>query len=78
MTRAFVAVVPPPPVLDAIEAATAGLELPGLRRTTRAQWHLTMQFLGDVVALAVVAHALAALSSLPSARRRKRDTSPSP
>ena len=37
--------------------------MPGLRRTTRAQWHLTMQFLGDVVDLDAVADALAALSS---------------
>ena len=64
MTRAFVAVVPP--------AARARRDrgrdgrhsnCPALRRTTRAQWHLTLQFLGDVVDLDAVADALAALSS---------------
>ena len=48
MTRAFVAVVPPEPVLDGVERATGRR-----RRDTRpaddtpAQWHLTLQFLGN-------------------------------
>jgi RNA 2',3'-cyclic 3'-phosphodiesterase len=62
VTRAFVAVVPPESVLDAIERATGELDLSGARRTTRAQWHLTLQFLGDVADLDGVATALASLS----------------
>jgi RNA 2',3'-cyclic 3'-phosphodiesterase len=47
MTRAFVAIRPPPAVLDAVEARVGGAVLRGGRRTTRDQWHLTVQFLGD-------------------------------
>jgi 2'-5' RNA ligase len=45
--RLFVAILPPDPVLDAV----AGLrrpERPGVRWTTRAQWHVTLRFLGEV------------------------------
>jgi len=62
VTRAFVAVVPPGPVLDALERATAGIDASVIRRTTRAQWHLTLQFLGDVTDLDAVARALATLA----------------
>ena len=56
MTRAFVAVRPPAAVLDAIDARTARVDLPaGARRTPRAQWHITVQFLGDHVDLDAVA-----------------------
>ena len=48
--RAFVAVVPPAEVLDAIEAAVS--RMPSLphdaRWASREQWHLTVQFLGRV------------------------------
>lgn len=55
MTRAFVAIRPPDTVLDAVTARTAGVELPpGTRRSARAQWHLTVQFLGDADLDAVV------------------------
>ncbi|MGQ0825899.1 MAG: RNA 2',3'-cyclic phosphodiesterase [Actinomycetota bacterium] len=52
--RAFVAIRPPEPVLDAIAARTADLEIPHGRKTTRDQWHVTLQFLGkaDVDAVA--------------------------
>ena len=47
MTRAFVAIRPPAAVLDAIAARVAGVAMPGGRSTTRDQWHITLQFLGD-------------------------------
>ena len=47
VTRAFVAICPPPPVLDAVEARTAAVDIPGARRTPREQWHITVQFLGN-------------------------------
>ena len=43
--RLFVAVWPPPPVVDVL----AGLDRPavdGLRWTTPAQWHVTLRFIG--------------------------------
>jgi 2'-5' RNA ligase len=48
--RAFVAVVPPDPVLDAlVECVTvAGRHHPGLRWVRREQLHVTLQFLGRV------------------------------
>ncbi len=57
--RAFVAIVPPDSVLDAVELAIAPLrdeppreepprDKPLLRWAPRAQWHLTLQFLGAV------------------------------
>jgi 2'-5' RNA ligase len=61
--RAFVAVVPPDDVLDAVDAAAAGIEVPSTaRRTTRPQWHLTLQFLGNRVDFDAVAGALDALA----------------
>ena len=44
MARAFIAVRPPDAVLDAIAALPP---VPG-RPTTRDQWHITLQFLGNV------------------------------
>jgi RNA 2',3'-cyclic 3'-phosphodiesterase len=55
--RLFVAVRPPEAVLDAL----AGLrrpERPGVRWTTRDQWHVTLRFLGEVDDPAPVANAL--------------------
>ena len=61
--RAFVAAVPPDDVLDAVDAAVSGIELPSTaRRTTRPQWHLTLQFLGNRVDFDAVAGALEALA----------------
>jgi len=63
LVRAFVAVVPPDDVLDAVGEAAAGIDLPGTaRRTTRPQWHLTLQFLGNRVDLDRVRDALGALA----------------
>ena len=41
MTRAFVAVVPPADVLDAIAVCKWG-DLAGVRRSRREQWHVTL------------------------------------
>jgi len=48
--RLFIAVVPPPSVLDELEAAVARLRpaWPGLRWTGPEAWHLTLAFLGEV------------------------------
>ena len=54
MTRAFVAVALPSGALDAVAACLDELVLAGGRRTTRDQWHLTLQFLGDADIDAVV------------------------
>jgi|tagenome__1003787_1003787.scaffolds.fasta_scaffold20937012_2 2'-5' RNA ligase len=57
MTRAFVAVRLPDAVLDALEELVSGLDISG-RPTTRDQWHLTLQFLGDDVDVGPVVSAL--------------------
>jgi 2'-5' RNA ligase len=46
MPRLFVAIWPPPSVLDALEALPR-LPLAGARWTTRQQWHITLRFLGQ-------------------------------
>ena len=60
--RAFLGVVPPPAVLDAIQQVVDGIASPddGLRWTTRDQWHATLQFLGRVDDLDVLAEAVRA------------------
>jgi 2'-5' RNA ligase len=62
VTRLFVALRLPEPVLDAIAQRLAPLTLPG-RRTTRAQWHLTLQFLGDDADPHAVSDALAGIDT---------------
>ena len=47
MQRLFVAVWPPPEVLDRL-AALARPEFDGLKWTDRNQWHVTLRFLGPV------------------------------
>jgi 2'-5' RNA ligase len=48
--RLFVAIAPPPAVLDELEAAVAPLRpaWPALRWTGREAWHITLAFLGEV------------------------------
>jgi RNA 2',3'-cyclic 3'-phosphodiesterase len=48
--RLFVAVVPPPAVLEELEATVAPLRpgWPALRWTGTSAWHLTLAFLGEV------------------------------
>lgn len=49
LARAFVAVVPPPAALDAIDAVLHEVHLPAaLRWVPREQWHITLRFLGRV------------------------------
>jgi 2'-5' RNA ligase len=58
VTRAFVAVALPEAVLDAVSARSEGLKVRGGRTMTMAQWHLTLQFLGDDADIEAVAGAL--------------------
>jgi RNA 2',3'-cyclic 3'-phosphodiesterase len=48
--RLFVAIAPPPAVLDELEATVAPLRpaWPALRWTGREAWHVTLAFLGEV------------------------------
>jgi 2'-5' RNA ligase len=48
--RLFVAIAPPPPVLDELECRVAPLRpaWPVLRWTGREAWHVTLAFLGEV------------------------------
>jgi 2'-5' RNA ligase len=50
LRRAFVAVVPPPAVIAAVESLVESVRAPGdgLRWAPPGQWHLTLQFLGGV------------------------------
>ena len=54
MSRAFVAVVPPPEVLAAVSDTFGTPDHPGARVTPDSQRHLTLQFLGNRVDLADV------------------------
>jgi 2'-5' RNA ligase len=65
VSRAFVAVVPPDEVLDAVGNVLGRLEVPGSRITRRDQWHLTLQFLGNRADLDTVAGALGELAVRP-------------
>jgi len=64
VTRAFVAVRPPDAVLDAVASAIAGFVLEGARLTTREQWHVTLQFLGNHADVDAVAGALEGLATV--------------
>ncbi len=55
--RLFVAVRPPADVVDAL-AALPRPRQPGVRWTTREQWHVTLRFFGDVDDPAPIADAL--------------------
>jgi 2'-5' RNA ligase len=50
--RCFVAVWPAPDIVEALEALPRP-ETPGLRWSSREQWHVTLRFLGDIDAQAV-------------------------
>jgi len=49
---------PPTVVLDAIDERVSGVAMTGGRRTTREQWHMTLQFLGNGADVDAVASAL--------------------
>jgi 2'-5' RNA ligase len=63
VARLFVAVWPPPNVVEML-AALPRYPLAGARWTTEKQWHVTLRFLGDVDAAAATA-ALDRLSAAP-------------
>lgn len=48
LRRAFLAAVPPPPVLDAINGIVGADTRRGFRWTRREQWHVTIQYFGRV------------------------------
>jgi 2'-5' RNA ligase len=54
VSRLFVALWPPAEVLDQI-GASPRVHLPGVRWTTRDQWHVTLRFLGSADVDAVTA-----------------------
>src|SRR5262249_43931225 len=62
--RAFVAVVPPPEALDAVDAVVGTVRegLSAARWATRDQWHITLQFLGNRADLDATADALRAVA----------------
>jgi 2'-5' RNA ligase len=61
--RLFVAVVPPPEVLDAL-AALPRPERKGVRYTTGGQWHVTLRFLGTAP-IATAVQALGCVTAPP-------------
>jgi RNA 2',3'-cyclic 3'-phosphodiesterase len=79
VARAFVGIMPPRDVLDAVgkvswRAAHRPVELAlprllGPRWTTREQWHLTLQFLGNGVELDAAAAALSTVRGAAAAVR---------
>jgi 2'-5' RNA ligase len=74
VARAFVAVRPPDAALAAVADAVAPVRdgdpaVAGARWTTPAQWHVTLQFLGNRVDLDGVATALAALDAAAGTAR---------
>ena len=66
MTRAFVALVPPDEVLDDVAALAGALDLADARGTTRPQWHVTLQFLGNQADIDAVGDALEGLPVAPA------------
>jgi 2'-5' RNA ligase len=68
LRRAFLAAVPPPPVLDAIGALVEAATRRGFRWTRRDQWHVTIQYFGRVDEKDALIGALAApLAAVPAA-----------
>jgi RNA 2',3'-cyclic 3'-phosphodiesterase len=64
--RLFVAVVPPPDVLAAV-ARLPRPDVPGVRWSTRDQWHVTLRFLGEVDDPDAVVAALESADLAPAA-----------
>lgn len=65
LARAFVAITPPAAVLDALDARLQPVRpiATGLRWLPRAQWHLTLQFLGAVPDAGALQAAVAAVAA---------------
>ena len=72
VARLFVAAVPPPAVLERLAAELARPERPGVRWTTRDQWHVTLRFLGQAPLRAAAAAALTGVRPPPSTPRSVR------
>jgi 2'-5' RNA ligase len=69
LRRAFLAAVPPPPVLDAIAGLVGADTRRGFRWTRREQWHVTIQYFGRVDDPEALVGALAGpLVAVPAAR----------
>lgn len=69
LRRAFLAAVPPEPVLDAIDDLVEGASRSGFRWTRRDQWHVTIQYFGKVAdSDALVGAVAGAVAAVPSAR----------
>jgi RNA 2',3'-cyclic 3'-phosphodiesterase len=67
LRRAFLAAVPPAPVLDAVEGLVAGASRRGFRWTRRDQWHITIQYFGKVADADALVGALAgAVARVPA------------
>jgi 2'-5' RNA ligase len=69
VTRSFVAVKLPTDVLAAVAAVTEAVDVTGGRKMTAAQWHLTLQFLGDDADVDAVVAALEGFD-VPGGRAR--------
>ncbi len=68
LRRAFLAVVPPPTVLDTIDAIVSDAGRSGFRWTRREQWHVTVQYFGKVPDSDALVGALAGpLAKVPAA-----------
>jgi 2'-5' RNA ligase len=81
LRRGFVAIVPPPEVLDAIEALLERPKSSTFAWTRRDQWHVTLQYygrVGDPEALADGIHAAAAASAPVQLRVRGGGAFPTP
>ena len=73
LRRAFLAAVPPAPVLDAVDAFVSAVTRRGFRWTQRHQWHVTIQYFGRVDDPDALIGALAApLVAVPAARVQLR------
>jgi 2'-5' RNA ligase len=72
--RAFLAIVPPPEVLDAVEALLdRGVAAKRFKWTRRDQWHVTIQFYGRVADVEALTAALAdACATRPPVRLQLR------
>lgn len=65
MSRAFVAIKPPEAVLDAVAARFDAVKFADARIAPRAQWHVTVQFLGDDADVDAIVTALDRLATVP-------------
>ena len=73
LRRAFLAAVPPPPVLDAVAGIVDAATRRGFHWTRRDQWHVTIQYFGRVDEPDALIGALAGpLAAVPAPRVQVR------